>query len=491
MALSLSGKRLVCFLVLLACALVLPACGGDQLPPEPEEGVLIYAALNPVSKTLQKSVDKFNENHEDVQIEIRDYSDEGGIERLRTELVLGRVPDIMEMHYYGKSGPQVAEDSTFFYVLPGSYTEAADEYWMPYRIMAQKGYLEDLWPYIENDPDLGRDGVMQAPLKAAEVNNGLYILFQKVVIFTLTGRESVVGNRYSWTMEELLEVLEGMPEGSTILRYNMTRQEAFFNFLRFSLDRFVDQEAGTCDFDSQGFRDLLRFLENLPDEAESEDPSDAEEEVKRRIKSGQQMLEGKMISWQIGIGISDAIWQERAAFPGYPTADGSSGSFFYPPGTILAMSSACRDKDAAWEYIRELIRPRCNKAHPLAPLMNIPVNANDYEMLLWGELVQLRKLIDRAGTGKFFKKFMETSPSTTQRHFRHGPDLHLMHVQTEEDSQRHRDLVNHTTQLYWPNDELSDLVWDSIGPYLAGDRSLDDTVALVQNRAQLYVNEMR
>ena len=491
MALSLSGKRLVCFLVLLACALVLPACGGDQLPPEPEEGVLIYAALNPVSKTLQKSVDKFNENHEDVQIEIRDYSDEGGIERLRTELVLGRVPDIMEMHYYGKSGPQVAEDSTFFYVLPGSYTEAADEYWMPYRIMAQKGYLEDLWPYIENDPDLGRDGVMQAPLKAAEVNNGLYILFQKVVIFTLTGRESVVGNRYSWTMEELLEVLEGMPEGSTILRYNMTRQEAFFNFLRFSLDRFVDQEAGTCDFDSQGFRDLLRFLESLPDKSESEDPADAEEEVKRRIRNGQQMLEGKMISWQIGIGISDAIWQERAAFPGYPTADGSSGSFFYPPGTILAMSSACRDKDAAWEYIRELIRPRCNKAHPLAPLMNIPVNANDYEMLLWGELVQLRKLIDRAGTGKFFKKFMETSPSTTQRHFRHGPDLHLMHVQTEEDSQRHRDLVNHTTQLYWPNDELSDLVWDSIGPYLAGDRSLDDTVALVQNRAQLYVNEMR
>ena len=491
MALSLSGKRLVCFLVLLACALVLPACGGDQLPPEPEEGVLIYAALNPVSKTLQKSVDKFNENHEDVQIEIRDYSDEGGIERLRTELVLGRVPDIMEMHYFGKSGPQVAEDSTFFYVLPGSYTEAADEYWMPYRIMAQKGYLEDLWPYIENDPDLGRDGVMQAPLKAAEVNNGLYILFQKVVIFTLTGRESVVGNRYSWTMEELLEVLEGMPEGSTILRYNMTRQEAFFNFLRFSLDRFVDQEAGTCDFDSQGFRDLLRFLESLPDKSESEDPADAEEEVKRRIRNGQQMLEGKMISWQIGIGISDAIWQERAAFPGYPTADGSSGSFFYPPGTILAMSSACRDKDAAWEYIRELIRPRCNKAHPLAPLMNIPVNANDYEMLLWGELVQLRKLIDRAGTGKFFKKFMETSPSTTQRHFRHGPDLHLMHVQTEEDSQRHRDLVNHTTQLYWPNDELSDLVWDSIGPYLAGDRSLDDTVALVQNRAQLYVNELR
>ena len=29
-----------------------------------------------------------------------------------------------------------------YYVNPGNYTEAADEHWMPYRIMAQKGYLE-------------------------------------------------------------------------------------------------------------------------------------------------------------------------------------------------------------------------------------------------------------------------------------------------------------------------------------------------------------
>ena len=155
------------------------------------------------------------------------------------------------------------------------------------------------------------------------------------------------------------------------------------------------------------------------------------------------------------------------------------------------MSSACQDKEAAWAYIRELIRPRRYIAHPLDPWMDIPVNANDYELLLWGELVQLRKFIGKFGTGMSLKKFMETSIFTTQQHFKYGPAIYLMHVQTEEDSQRHRDLVNHTTQLYWPNDELSNLVWDSIGPYLAGDRSLDDTVALVQNRAQLYVNELR
>ena len=232
------------FLILLAavsCVLVLPACGENQNAPEPDENILIYAALNPVSKELAHSVELFNRDHPDTQIEIHDYSDEGGLERLQTELVLGKVPDIMEMHYYGKVGARVAAiGGDKYYVNPGNYTEAADEHWMPYRIMAQKGYLEDLWPYIENDPDFGREGILEAPIKAAEINGGLYILFQKAVIFTLTGRESVVGERYGWTMEDVLEALDKMPEGSTILRYNMTRRDAFFNLLRYSLDRFLD-----------------------------------------------------------------------------------------------------------------------------------------------------------------------------------------------------------------------------------------------------------
>ncbi|MCI8943077.1 MAG: hypothetical protein HFF71_08665, partial [Oscillospiraceae bacterium] len=100
--------------------LVLPACGENQRPPEQDEGVLIYAALNPVSSEVQKSIEFFNNEHTDIQIEIHDYSDEGGLERLQTELVLGKVPDIMEMHYFGKTGPKVAVADSY-YVCPGSY----------------------------------------------------------------------------------------------------------------------------------------------------------------------------------------------------------------------------------------------------------------------------------------------------------------------------------------------------------------------------------
>ena len=482
---GMAMKRYGWLLVLLV-ALTLSACGENQLPPEPEEGVLIYAALNPVTDKLTRSVRDFNKNHPDVQIEIRDYSDEGGLERLQTELVLGVVPDIMELRYYGKSG----EDKRKPYgqnPLPGSYTGPAEGYWMPYRQMAQKGYLEDLWPYIENDPELGREGVLEAPLKSAEVNDGLYMLFGRFIIFTLIGRESVVGTRYSWTLDDVMETLAAMPEGSTVLRYNMTKQAAFFNLLSYSLERYVDRKTGTCYFESESVRDLVGFLDGLPDETDPEKAQDAEDQIIQQIKDGRQMLEGMSIVWPRNISTADSLFQERAAFPGYPTSNGSSGSFFYLTGTVLGMSSTCQNKDAAWDYIRTLITPhtRKNKGSILfAQIANTPVNLNDYEAICWYELEIMADTIRM-----YPQNPLEHIPP--YRHFRSGPEIPLMELLTEEHLQRHRDLIDHTTQLFWPEDELANIVWETLGPYFAGDRTLDDTIALLQNRVGLYLNEQK
>ena len=480
-------KRYGWLLVLLA-VLTLTACGENQLPPEPEEGVLIYAALNPVTNTLEKSVARFNENHEDVQIEIHDYSDEGGRERLQTELVLGRVPDIMELRCYGEAGEDRGS-MTRANRLPGSYSGPEDGYFMPYQQLVQKGYLEDLWPYIENDPDLGREAVLEAPLKAAEVNGGLYMLFERTEIYTLIGRESVVGAHYGWTLDDMMDAYAAMPEGSTIMRYNMTKQEVFYNLLCNSLERFVDRATGKCTFDSVEFRSLVGFLETLPDEAGYEEPHAAEDEVMRRIKNGTQMLEGMSISWAHDVCFSDSIFQERAAFVGYPTADGSSGSFFYQTGTVLAMSSTCQNKEAAWEYIRMLVTPLLNRTNVVSRnvshrVAHTQINLNDYEVICSYQLDYMAKccrLNSKNPQEAFWSLY----------HFRYGPKVYLMDIMTEKDIQRHRELIDHTTQLFWPEDELANTVWETLGPYFAGDRTLDDTIALIQNRVGLYLNEQK
>ena len=73
-------SNFVLFALCLICMLVLPACGENQRSPEAENDVLIYAALNPISSEIQESVELFNNEHTDIQIEIHDYSDESGLE---------------------------------------------------------------------------------------------------------------------------------------------------------------------------------------------------------------------------------------------------------------------------------------------------------------------------------------------------------------------------------------------------------------------------
>ncbi len=149
---------------------------------------------------------------------------------------------------------------------PFSEEPVSRAYWMPYRQLVQKGYLEDLWPYIEKDPELGREGVSEAPLKAAEVNGGLYMLFKQVSVNTLIGPKKLIGERLGWTMAELMEAFSAMPADSTILRYGTVQRDVFFKWFSSTLNQYIDWEAGRCSFDNEEFRSSLLFMSSFPSE---------------------------------------------------------------------------------------------------------------------------------------------------------------------------------------------------------------------------------
>lgn len=116
------------------------------------------------------------------------------------------------------------------------------------------GMLEDLWPYIENDPDLGREGVMEHVLECAEQDGKLYMVFDSFTFGGLVGAKSVVGDRLSWTLDGLRAALETMPEGCSILRPETTKTELLKALIQADLDGYIDWETGTCSFDSEEFK---------------------------------------------------------------------------------------------------------------------------------------------------------------------------------------------------------------------------------------------
>ncbi len=454
--------------LLLGCLLFLVGCAEKDLPPKPEDGVLIYAALNPMTEDLDKSIARFNNAHEDVQIEVRDYSDERGVDRLITELSLGQVPDIMELHRLGDG-----QDTAYAY---DSYkARPENEYWMPYRQLAQKEYLEDLWPYIENDPDLGLDGVLLPPLKAAEVDGGLYMIFQHVSITTMIAPEHVAGDQWGWTLDELMEAYSTMPEGSTIMRYNLNRRDVFSMLCAPLLDQYVDMKTGETSFDSKGFRDMVAFLNTFPEEFKTTlSPDGVEAELVERMLGGKQLLESRTIAAMWYLPTVEANFGAPAAFAGYPTADGSLGSYFNLHGSKLAMSSACQNKEAAWEFMRQILTKKYNYNElddlRLQTAIKICVNLRNYNLENEIDLEYDRGITQ---SGPLGKRLLDVD----------FPD--------EDDLLLFEKLINSTTQIYWPDNALSDIVWEALGPYFAGDKQLDDTLQLLDNRVSLYLNEQK
>lgn len=61
----------------------------------------------------------------------------------------------------------------------------------------------------------------------------------------------------------------------------------------------------------------------------------------------------------------------------------------------------------------------------------------------------------------------------------------------QADIQRFDDLVNSINKIDLCDSAIYDIVLEQAGPYFAGDKTLDETVDLIQRRVTLYVNEQK
>ena len=125
------------------------------------------------------------------------------------------------------------------------------------------------------------------------------------------------------------------------------------------------------------------------------------------------------------------------------------------------MSSTCRNKEAAWDFLRQIFLPKGT----CAQWGGIPINCSDYEL---SKKCSVSTTIGDASGYEY-----------------------VIRAATKEEEQRYEDLINSIDKMELCDKAVFDIVQESLGPYFAGDRTLDETVDLIQNRVSLYVNEQR
>lgn len=417
--------------------------------------VLTLATMG-LSSDIRAKVLDFNRTSASCRIAVQDYSEfnvgndpSAGLTRLQTELAAGRMPDLLDV-----SGD------------------------IPLRQYAARGLLEDLWPYIDADPELSREGLMDRPLEAASMGGRLYQVFSGFSMETAAGAVSAVGDRMGWTLEELREALAAMPAGCGVLGPEDTSASLFETLTAQNLDRWIDWEAGTADFTGADFLSVLDFCASLPREAGAEE---AGEDAYSRAARGEQLLIPEEVSGFYTPQLCRATFGGEAAFVGYPSENGCGSSFRASEG--LAMSSACGDKEGAWSFLRRLLLPGGCTAFD-----QFPVNRADFDRLA-DKAMYPEYAVDENGdpiTGADGKPLM----AFTAVWIING-QVFMMEEVTQADYDRVMALYDRIDKLAGRDERAWGIVQECAADFFGGGRGLEETAQAIQSRMELYLNELK
>ena len=409
----------------------------------PEKSTVSYATLG-LRREVRSAIVAFNKAHPDCRVEVRDYSElntagdrTAGLTRLHTEILAGNVPDLL------------------------------DTAGLPVRQYGRRGLLEDLLPYIRSDPDLGPEALMERVAEAAAQDGKLYQAFPSFTILTAAGRPELVGDRLRWTLADLAEAMKAMPEGGTAL--GAGREETLELLLPMLLDSFVDRDAGAASFDGEAFRALLEFCAACPA------PEDGESPYTRTQERRQLLLPAELGTLEWEFILYPTAFGGKCSFVGYPREDGGAGSCFRL-GDGVSMTAACRNKEAAWTFVRETFLPR----YPTGTYFGsaYPINRADFDrMMAQAAAPELDENGQPAGAPSSFLILPDDSLTIPGR------------KPTREELEQFTALYDAVDQVYDPDEKLLSIVREGAGAYFAGDKSLADTVRLIQNRASLYLSE--
>ena len=424
---------------------ILTATPREELP---EKTTLIYASLY-LSYDARRKILDFNKRSDQYRIEVRDYAEydtdgkgQMALQKLNTEILAGNVPDILDTNN------------------------------LPLRQYGAKGILEDLWPFIDSDPDLGRDALMVRPLEANAQDGKLYEIFNSFSIQTAAGPSKIVGDSLSWTLADLQAALEKMPEGCSIMGLNM--------------DQFVDWTTGKCSFDSEDFKAMLEFCRSFPVEWDWEKQGEDYEDANSRIMNGRQLLSTMNVSdFTWSVQSPAAVFNNEFTFVGFPRENGSAGSYFsFYRG--LAMTSSCADKEGAWSFIRQTLLPQVENGRYYG---NFPINKADFDKVVQ-QSMEIEYETDENGKpvldedGNKIPVYMGDIWVTN--------DLQVpSRAATQEDVDKVMELYNAVDSMYAYDEKIFDAVKEVASQYFAGDKPLDDTASLIQSKVSLYVNESR
>lgn len=440
--------------------------------PETKDKQVITLGCFSIDMFWRSEIAYFNRTNEDYIISVVSYSDnndtfdyDAAITKFNNELIAGNVPDMLILYNH-----------------------------MPFDSYIEKGLLADLYPLIDNDPDLSRDSFLPNILSALETDGKLCRMAVGFNISTYAARSSLAGSKNSLTFDEANKLLSGLPEGAELTNDIYTQMD----FLRIALryNDFTDRKKGTCNFDSPEFKEILETAKTYPSEADIKAVNYTEKDL--------ALLNNTALLYSVYLNDFDSFSRTQKGFAdeeitlvGFPNNDGANGSLNID--TMIAVSEKSQLKEGALEFIKSVlenlvIEEEYSIFSPYTKDDTDPVTEMRWGMnkLYMGGFPVLTEDIERLGAQatvpfKTINKAGEIVPR--ENGILVGGAIITTEPPTPEEVRKYINYLSSVDNFYTYDRQLYRIIEEEASAFFAGAKTADETAQMIQSRVSIYMSE--
>lgn len=418
-----------------------------------EKEIITLGVLG-VNSDMSEAVFEFNRNNDRYQIEIVNYwggsKPRGSMDDLEesmihftSEIAAGKGPDMFSLNGVNM------------------------------KMLAEKGIIEDLYPYLEEDPELNKEDYFSSVLNAYSVDGKLCGIPSFFTVHTAFAKTSVVGEEGGWTVGEMMEYVKAGPKGCVAFGYG-SKDYQLRECLMFASDSFMNWESGECRLNEEDFIQVLEFANTFLDETGMIEDPEGLSQVER-MRNGRILVDAIALkSVQDYLGFTFEFGEPITAI-GYPASEGVGSAIFGI--STYAINAQSDKKEGAWEFIRGLLTEEYYATHEAS---GFPVLIREYERQ---NEEYMTPIYDETEDGEKREKPQSSYEID-------GVKVEIF-AATQEDVDAVTKIIEECDRAYLYDMAFLQIVSEEAAPYFAGQKSAQEVANIIQNRVQLYMDESR
>jgi len=354
------------------------------------------------------------------------------------------------------------------------------------RSIVEDGLYTDLTLYLETDDELNSDNLFGAVKRIFDDDGKMWGISPKVTVHTVSGSADKIGDRTHWTLEELLDYAESLPEGEYLM-YPATRSRADEYILGpAGYSMFVDFDSKTASFDSDVFVRYLEYVDSMP-----ADSAVYYDKIARKLIDA---LHSGKISLCNAWELTDTMaWlNHKTFFPehghtmlGYPSDNPASA--YATTEAAYVITSFADNPDQMWEILKGIFPLDPEHVYYMAPT-GLPSLKYIYDAVAEDES-DIEYVIKYQGgmTGHIYDPANPMKPEDLDE-----PGMIVYFG--EDEAEKLRDYLDNrcgTSVMDTLPSALDAIVREEVSAFLAGMGTAKDCAGKIQSRVNLWLSEQK